>query len=356
MSEVRFKRSLGNGQWDRKLKENLVIWSEADNYDEAKHEWIATGNIWWGNETQEEVPRWAMAHQGYCLCGHKIFYHFEILNTENGKRECVGSDHINSYLILREIKERTGLRDDEITDEMIQAWIDERIESMKCESWWERNGEEFTRKFEEIRELDLRINVNYKGTYYDSDIQQTRDRTVLRKRANGGKMASIVWRWNHPDNKRNQRDGRGYPNKQLLEDLDDFYSFIEEHRQTVLMEDADYQAKLEAVRHLRTLRVEKSRTEVVDGIMEFYGIADYRQKRNGLRVVNQTYTNDFISSIETQVITGKTLTEKQLKALHDIFSPPTDKQISYMESLGIEAKTKLEASFLIGQKINEGAA
>ena len=43
--------------------------------------------------------------------------------------------------------------------------------------------------------------------------------TVLRKKGSGEpmdadyEMASIVWRWNHPDNSRNQRDGRGYPNE-----------------------------------------------------------------------------------------------------------------------------------------------
>ena len=36
------KRRLGTGHWDRKLKENLVQYSVADNYEETKHEWIVT--------------------------------------------------------------------------------------------------------------------------------------------------------------------------------------------------------------------------------------------------------------------------------------------------------------------------
>ena len=35
----------------------------------------------------------------------------------------VGSDHINSYLIMRAIREETGLKDGEITDSMIDEWV-----------------------------------------------------------------------------------------------------------------------------------------------------------------------------------------------------------------------------------------
>ena len=35
MQDVKYKRELGNGRWDRKLKENMVALSKADNYDEA---------------------------------------------------------------------------------------------------------------------------------------------------------------------------------------------------------------------------------------------------------------------------------------------------------------------------------
>ena len=119
---IRAKRSLGDGHWDRKLMANMVALSNADNYEEAKHEWIATGDVWWSGNSNER-PSWVNDHAGKCLCGHRVVYHFKILNTENGNEECVGSEHIGSYLILREIKQRTGLTDAEITDEMIQEWI-----------------------------------------------------------------------------------------------------------------------------------------------------------------------------------------------------------------------------------------
>ena len=96
------KRSLGQGHWDRKLMERMVELSVADNYEEAKEEWIATGSVWWGGD--ENAPEWVLNSQqgvGKCLCGHSVVYHFEIVNTENGVVECIGSDHINTYLIMK---------------------------------------------------------------------------------------------------------------------------------------------------------------------------------------------------------------------------------------------------------------
>jgi hypothetical protein len=82
-------------------------------------------------------------------------------------------------------------------------------------AWWSKHGEDFVEKFTAVRELDLRLNVitSWKGT-------------KLRKRASDEGMASIVWRWNHPENRRPQINGRGYPNKSLLADLDYFYRFV----------------------------------------------------------------------------------------------------------------------------------
>ena len=104
--EYKYKRELGGGKWDKILKRKLTELSVADSYDEAKHEWIATGECWWSGLS--EMPEWVVQHPRKCLCSHNIVYHFEILNTENNVRECVGSDHINSYLILRAIAEETG--------------------------------------------------------------------------------------------------------------------------------------------------------------------------------------------------------------------------------------------------------
>ena len=90
---IRAKRGLGDGHWDRKLMANMVELSNADNYEEAKEEWIATGEVWHRrpDTLNEEVPSWVNDHEGKCLCGHRVVYHFKIRNTENGNEECVGS-------------------------------------------------------------------------------------------------------------------------------------------------------------------------------------------------------------------------------------------------------------------------
>ncbi len=54
-------------------------------------------------------------------------------------------------------------------------------------------------------------------------------RRNLRKKASGKfaspyyKMASIVWRWNHPENTKRQIETRGYPNDNLMKDLGYFF-------------------------------------------------------------------------------------------------------------------------------------
>ena len=214
------KRELGNGRWDRILKARLTALSVADDYEEAKLEWRVTGRCWWGygmvGGPQTGEPEWVTQtnHSGECLCGHKIVYHYEIENTENGTIECLGSDHITSYLILRGLMEETGLAESEITEAMIKEWIKVRVNSMKAEAWWSKYGEKFEEQFNAVKEYDLRINIiETPKKYWDKDLQMYRKVTKIRKKGQGKagmhflpnfKMASIVWRWNHPDNPKNQ--------------------------------------------------------------------------------------------------------------------------------------------------------
>ena len=226
MESIVAKRQLGTGRWDKALKRNMVELSVADNYDEAKEEWIATGEVWWAGN--EEIPDWvrnSKMGQGKCLCGHIVVYHFQITNTENGIVECVGSDHINTYLIMRAIAEDEDRPIETITDAQIQEWIDVRVKSMKAESWWKANGEAFEMMFNAIKEIDLRYNVRVTGQYYDQQTQIYENTTQIRKRGEGRyasdnyKMASIVWRWNHPDNPKAQINTTGFPNDNLMKDL-----------------------------------------------------------------------------------------------------------------------------------------
>ncbi len=156
------KRELGDGHWDKALMRRMVELSNADNYNEAKDEWIATGDVWWrGND--DNIPNWVTNSRmgvGKCLCGHGVVYHFKIENTSNGNIECVGSDHINTYLIVRKISQDLGVPFDTVTDEQIQEWINVRVKSMKADAWWKANGESFEMMFNYVKEMDLRYNMS----------------------------------------------------------------------------------------------------------------------------------------------------------------------------------------------------
>ena len=55
---------------DRALKNRMVELSTADTYDEAKHEWIATGQVWW--RTLGAQPSW-VDRLNYCMwTSHRI--------------------------------------------------------------------------------------------------------------------------------------------------------------------------------------------------------------------------------------------------------------------------------------------
>ena len=230
METIVAKRELGEGRWDKALKRKMTELSVSDDYNIAKHEWIATGEVWWSGN--DEMPDWVANSEmgaGKCLCGHIVVYHFQIENTENGRIECVGSDHINTYLIMRAIAEDLGMPTDNITDEQIQEWIDVRTKSMKAEAWWKSNGIGFEMMFDAVKEIDLYCNVRIGEEYYNHELQWYESKKLLRKRGEGKygssdyKMASVVWRWNHPDNPKAQINTTGYPNDNLMKDLSLLY-------------------------------------------------------------------------------------------------------------------------------------
>lgn len=219
------RRELGTGRWDKILMRKMTEISVADNYDEAKEEWLATGRVWWAGNG--EIPEWVSEtnHTGKCLCGHNVVYHFEIVNTENGLTECVGSDHINSYLIMRQIAEELKVDLETITDAQVQEWIKVRVGSMKEEAWWAENGDNFRMMFDKIKELDLWENVYIGQQYYSSKHRDYLYVKTIRKKASGQfgtthyKMGSIVWRWNHPDNPKAQINTTGIPSDRIMQDL-----------------------------------------------------------------------------------------------------------------------------------------
>ena len=403
------RRELGEGRWDKVLMRRMVALSVADNYDEAKEEWLATGSVWWrGNG---EIPEWVSNSQqgeGSCLCGHVITYHFEILNTENGIRECVGSDHINSYLIMRQIAQEKGQSIETITEEQIKEWINVRVGSMKAEAWWAENGESFEMMFNKVKEIDVRYNTragNRNNYYYDREINEYVYPRKLRKKSEGEfgtrhyRMASIVWRWNHPDNPKNQQTTRGYPNERLMRDLALYFVQSEplikkmkeekERREIKKAEVAEQKRIQEERQRIRNLRSSlNTRFRKMQNILNvpFQKLNSVEQQRErairdaerkvraermaaekeiadnemlagtsesfedmcgfyGIPVFDETFANnewerEFLVSIKYQLTDQRELTARQLNTCKQIFDelPATEKQIKYLKALGYDGE------------------
>ena len=223
-----------------RLTNKLLALSNSDDYEEAKKEWRITGEVW-KESPSERTRNHVSGHPNSCLCGHDIVYHFEIENTENGTKEIVGSTCINNWMVLRHMEEKLKIDRRTITEKMIEDWKKNAVQTLIKDAWWEENGKEFTETFDSIKDLDLRINVKHTGkTYWDELLKEYKPETFIRKSSSGlygtpnYEMASIVWRWNHPDNPRRQRDSkRGTPNDRLMEDLVLFKLNMEKHLSVV---------------------------------------------------------------------------------------------------------------------------
>tara|TARA_R110000803_G_scaffold86474_1_gene152865 strand:- start:30035 stop:31192 length:1158 start_codon:yes stop_codon:yes gene_type:complete len=266
---IEAKRDLGEGRWDKILKRKMVELSFADTYNEAKDEWETTGKVYKHSHYGQE-PDWVQetGHLGYCLCGRNIAYHFQVENTVTGVKEVVGSDHIGSYLIIRQIMKDANLRQEDITDAMVEDWLKVRIQTMKSDAWWKENGEHFNEMFTAIQQLDARINVKNKqyATKWKASSQDNEYymHSALMTRAKGKfgdygyQMASIVWRWNHLDNSKNQVIKYGYPNDRLWADLNLFYALREVHQATVDKEDEDIQVQQRIYNESRKREAERA--------------------------------------------------------------------------------------------------
>ena len=341
------KRTLGEGRWDKILKREMVALSVADNYDDAKYEWKATGEVWWqGIGTPR--PAWASEHPNKCLCSHSIVYHFEIENTETGHRDCVGSDHINSYMVLRAIQDEMGIEPDAITEEMIEEWIKVKVQSMMATSWWNENGEIFQEMFDEVKELDLRINVHYTGKFvYDAKLGVSVPETKLRKKSSGEfgteeyKMSSIVWRWNHPDNPKAQINTKGYPNERLMNDLTSFSISINRHKARVLEEDKMIEDKVkrklayeEQMQIRKSMNEQQRLAELQDGC-DYYDIPLFSKD-----MASNQWESRFLYDMEIRVRNKNELTERQLESLMKVINryndKPTERQVNYLRALGYD--------------------
>ena len=401
------RRQLGEGRWDKILIRRMTELSVADNYEEAKEEWIATGDVWWAGSA--DMPDWVSesSHHNYCLCGHPIVYHFRIRNTENGVEEIVGSDHINSYLIMRQIAEEKKINLAEVSDEQVEIWLKERVGSMKAEAWWEENGTAFTTMFDAVKEIDVWHNVYEKHYHYNDKYQRHETQRVLRKKGKGTfgidyEMASIVWRWKHPDNPKAQIKTRGYPNEKLMMDLSLFFA------QSVSMRPAfeawkkereDRLAYLEDKANLRKKRKEEARERARLARIEWEKGAPERERKAkeerekrlaieaerkakrmkrdmaelalapqesfknmcgfyGLPVFDDSFASnpweaEFLNSIRVRLTNRHELSNAQLGTLKKIMSenPPTNKQVKFLRDLGWEGE--IPSKKFASEKIKE---
>lgn len=218
------------------------------------------------------------------------------------------------------------------------------------------------------------MNVRTDGTqYWDSQLRMRRNKTFIRKRATGNfgepgyKMASIVWRWNHPENSKSQHDRRGYPNQALWLDLMKFYLQLEEAEKTVKMEEKQIADRVEMLKKhdekqvsLKKAQVER-REKVVATVQdiqhepafqeacEYYGLTPFVPEQG-----RDSWEENFLQDLKRKMTNGVVLTENQINKLNSIFTTEkvvaeaTDKQKSYLVRLGYEGDldnlTKDEAS------------
>ena len=376
--EINVNRS---GALNIALIRRLTEESNAETWDDAKHEWRVTGNVWYIPLRSQpyRLPQVHLdKHPQECICGHPIAWHFEVENTQNGNLEILGSEHITNWMIIRHLKEVKGIPADAITEEKIMEWIKESVKTMKAEWWWNEYGDDWKEFFDEVKELDLRINVRSKGNYFDHQTKRYEKHWTIAKTKVGslGKMASVVWRWNHPDNPRRQIETRGFPNEQLWKDVQLLYARMEKFNAELDEKDAERNARIETVEAEKTKQQEQQearRKELMekanqireetgaeyddDALTEaciYYDIPPFT-----IDMGKNSWENKFLNDMRNRIVNRKHLSEKQLNALLNIIDPnssneiaATDKQVKYIKRLGGEPNegiTKTEASEMINE-------
>lgn len=254
-----------------RLTSKLLALSTADDYEDAKLEWRITGNVWKHGINEESrlglrVRDHVSGHPNHCLCGHPIVYHFEIENTKTNVLEIVGSSCISNWMVLRHMSEKLKIDKRTITEEMIAEWKQTAVQSLIKDAWWAEEGDDFTTEFNNLKDVDLRFNVKTTHqTYWDDMLKEYRPVTYIRKSSGGTyghpdyEMASIVWRWNHPENKKSQMNSkRGIPNDRLLNDMSLFRLKMDSLNERLSVE-------LQSDRH-RTVELANLSLDIIDRI------------------------------------------------------------------------------------------
>ena len=396
------------GAYNIALKERLTALSESDDWAEAKLEWKATGNIWYVpmRETADDIlpPIHQEKHPHECICGHKIAWHFEIININNELREIVGSEHIGFWMVARHLIENLNVPIDMITQERIAEWIKESVKSMKADWWWNTFGEQFEEWFNALKETDLRVNVRDGDSYWDEDTSRYEHQKLIRKKAVSKmgepdyEMSSIVWRWNHPDNKKwfyyhdetkerikeskyeelgrveaydytrgvekestHQKETRGWPNQRLWNDLQIFYfdlprqkellaeqdkertervEFVikekEEQEARRVKEQAEYERR-EAIRREARRKEREAYQLKLDGAFAKFCDDNNLPEFNaeyGQNNWEQTFLGDMLQKINNLSTMSTKQKERVIKIVNKVSEPATEKQLAYIRSLG----------------------
>ena len=348
------------------LSNRLLEMSESEDYEEAKHEWRVTGNVWYipdGYYADVLPVEHINRHNGYCVCGHPIHWNFEIENTKTTVREIVGSECIENWMIIRHLKEIKGYLDDEITEEKIAEWMKEAVRTMKSEWWWNENGDDFEEMFNAVKEIDARFSVRNSRRIWQRETERWEQTYKIAKTSRGSLsgFASVVWRWNHPDNAKKQIETRGYPNKKLWREIQLLFARLEKYTVMITDEKAEKVSRVEDLvlrrryqreatakrvkqRELQREMAFKLREESVTDIQlerfktmcEYYDIPVF-----SLRDANTEWEKDFLFSVKTRLCEDKDLTDKQLKTTIDILNKnedwktlPSERQLKYIISLG----------------------
>ena len=339
----------------------MVAISVADNYDEAKHEWRVTGAVWGGPPLEGHPSN----HPTQCLCGHKIYWHFEIENTENGLLEIVGSDCVENWMVYRHLTETKRIDPSIVTEEKIKEWMGKMVMELKADAWQKEHGEHFNEIFTAIADIDLRVNTNVKGHKYDSETGRYEPILTLKKKGSGElgmdyKMASIVWRWNHPDNPKSQSIKYGFPNDKLWADMVLFYAMWQDKLDYIEKEDAKRANRIQQVKNQRE-RMEISHSLREDNdegsftqSCEYYGLEPFDPDSG-----KNPWEKGFLGDMKRRLIRNQELSEKQFATLVKIIkgnnNPATEKQIAYLRKLQVDIPEDLtvkQASDLISEAKN----
>ena len=345
-----------------RLTKPLLIRSISDDYEEAKKEWRMTGNVWRGAPHQHEC-----GHLGQCLCGKNIVWHFEIENTHTDELQILGSSCIENWMVLRHLTEVKGMDIADVTDETIEHFLATAVNEIKAEWWFEQHGKIWNMMYDAVAEIDLRTNINpTKKKTWDSETRRYETVTTIRKRAKGKpndpdyQMASVIWRWNHPDNQKNQQEKYGFPQDRLFEDVCILWSRVNMEKERIKLEDEEREnriASLKAKEIAATLRAEEQRrvqNEIFEKNCDFFGLPTFDVDNDS----SNDWEKRFLRDMKSRIIRDLTLTNKQFQTLQGILTgegpTATDRQLRYLAKLGVQFEgplTKKKASDLIGQEL-----